>query len=107
MSRTRRNIPYKHYWGQTKKELRKWIDEYPTTLWSANWIERLERDYLLHGTESRNHAVGTHEYFNRANRVGRRVARDQLRPQNVQDENFDFDDSHYRRKVKSVWWEIY
>ena len=107
MARTKRGIPYKHYWGSTKKELRAWIDREPLYPWAPYWKEKLERDYLLHGTESRNHCVGTHEYFNRANRVGRRVARDQLRPHIVLDEDFDFDDSRYRAKYKGVWWDIY
>ena len=105
MARTRRGVPHKHYWGQTKKEMREWIDRYPK--FDSVWMEKLERDYLLHGTESRNYAVGTHEYFNRVNRIGRRVARDQLRPHIVLGEDYDFDDSHYRARYKGVWWDIY
>lgn len=107
MSRTRRNIPHKHYWGWTKKEMREWIDLYPDNPFNPGWKDRLERDLLLHGTESRNHAVGSREYFNRVHRIGRRVARDQLRPHIVLDEDFDFDDSHYRARYKGVWWDIY
>ena len=107
MARTKRGIPYKHYWGMTKKEMRAWIDRYPDYTWIGNYKENLERDYLLHGTDSRNYSAGTHEYFNRANRIGRRVARDQLRPHIVMDEDFEFDDSRYRAKYKGVWWEIY
>lgn len=104
MARTKRNIPYKHYWGQSKKELREWIDSYPHI--HTIYIDRLERDYLLHGTESRNYSCGTRPYFNRVHRIGRRIERDQLRPQNM-NEDFDFDDSRYRRKYKGVWWDIY
>ena len=106
MARTHRAIPYKHYWGQSKKEMREWIDSYSDNPWNPGWKAKLERDYLLHGTESRNIAVGTREYFNRAHRIGRRIERDQLRPQNI-NEDFDFDDSRYRRKYKGIWWEIY
>jgi hypothetical protein len=105
MARTKRGIPYKHYWGQTKKELRSWIDNYPH--YSSEYIRRMERDYLLHGTESRNYSVPSHEYFNRVNRVGRRIERDTLRPHIVLGENYEFDDSHYRRKYKGVWWDMY
>ena len=107
MARTRRGIPYKHYWGSTKKELREWIDKYPETPWTVRYKISLERDFLLHGTDSRNYTPGTHEYFNRANRVGRRIERDSLRPHLVLAEDYDFDDSHYRRKYKGVWWDIY
>jgi len=107
MARTKRGVPYKHYWGSTKKEIREWIDNYPDYTWAPRYIERLERDYLLHGTESRNYTVGTHEYFNRVNRIGRRVARDQLRPHIVLGVDFDYDDSHYRARYKGVWWDIY
>lgn len=106
MSRTYRNIPYKRYWGQSKQELRRWIDQYDFT-WSPRYKERLERDYLLHGTESRNYTVDTHYYFNRVNRIGRRVARDQLRPHIVLSDNYEFDDSHYRARYKGVWWDIF
>ena len=107
MARTRRNVQWRYYWGNTKEHLRDFIDKYPDYPWTDKFKEQLERDYLLHGTESRNYAIGTHEYFNRANRVGRRVARDQLRPQYVMEEDFEFDDSHYRKKYKGIWWEIY
>jgi hypothetical protein len=105
MSRTKRGVAHKHYWGQTKKEMREWIDRCPNR--DSVWMEKLERDILLHGTESRNYAVGTHEYFNRVNRIGRRIARDQLRPHIVLSEDYDFDDSHYRARYKGVWWDIY
>jgi len=107
MARTKRNIPYKHYWGMTKKELRDWIDRYPDYPRAPEYKKSLERDYLLHGTESRNHCYSTHEWFNYAHRVGRRVARDQFRPHIVLSENYDFDDSRYRAKLKGVWWDIY
>jgi hypothetical protein len=111
MARTRRGIPYKHYWGETKKEMQIQIEEdearFGKNYWGERFIEMRRRDLLLHGTESRNHCIPSHEYFNRANRVGRRVARDQLRPHIVLDEDFDFDDSAYLVKYKGVWWEIY
>lgn len=104
MARTKRNIPHKHYWGNTKKQLKLYIEQLPDYL--SEYKQSLQRDYLLHGTESRNYSMGTHEYFNRAHRVGRRIEREQLRPQNIQDD-YDFDDSRYRAKYKGVWWEIY
>lgn len=107
MARTKRGVPYKHYWGMTKPEMRAWIDTRSECPWTPDWKERLERDYLLHGTDARNHTPGTHEYYNRANRIGRQVARDQLRPHIVLSEDYDFDDSRYRAKYKGVWWEIY
>jgi hypothetical protein len=111
MARTKRNIPYKHYWGCTKKTLKERIEDakyrFEYEGWGKRYIDYLERDYKLHGTESRNYSCCTHEYFNRAHRVGRRIARDNLRPHIVLGENYDFDDAHYRRKLKGVWWEIY
>ena len=111
MARTTRNIPFKHYWGITKAEAKiRWEEERdnPRYNWSTqNWVDRLERDYLLNGTDSRNYSYPTHEYFNRVNRIGRRVARDQLRPHIVLGEDFDFDDSHYRARYRGVWWDIY
>ena len=107
MARTKRSVAYKHYWGWTKPKMREWIDSCPEYPWAPRWKEKLERDYLLHGTDARNHTPGTHEYYNRVHRIGRRVARDQLRPHLVQDENFDFNDSRYIAKYKGVWWEIY
>jgi hypothetical protein len=111
MSRTKRNVPYKHYWGYTKKEKKRdWEEarDTPKYTWmDKSYVDRLERNYLLHGTESRNYSYPTREYFNQAHRVGRRVARDQLRPHVIMGENFDFDDSRYYRKYKGVWWDIY
>jgi hypothetical protein len=113
MSRTTRGIPYKHYWGSTIKEEKAKIEEYKNGIpykWGFaddRFIKQLERDLLLHGTESRNYSCSTHYYFNRAHRVGRRVARDQLRPHIVLDDDYDFDDSRYVRVYKGVWWDIY
>jgi len=110
MARTRRGVPFKHYWGDTKTEAKlRWEKELvnPHKWSSIDWERRLERDYLLHGTDARNFSPPTHEYFNRVNRIGRRVARDQLRPHIVLGEDFDFDDSRYRRRYKGVWWDIY
>jgi len=117
MARTKRAVPYKHYWGDTKKEKRTYIDSINEihgisswigyNNWRVAYIANLERDYLLHGTDSRNYCVGTHYYFNRANRIGRCIVRDQLRPHIVLSENFEFDDSRYRKVYKGVWWEIY
>ena len=103
MSRTRRNIPHKHYWGCTKNEAKKWAEEFK----GSSYGNYFYRNYLLHGTDAKMHSPRTHEYFNRVNRIGRRVARDQLRPHIVLDEDFDFDDSHYRARYKGVWWDIY
>ena len=114
MSRTYRAVPYKHYWGDTKEDLKRrikdWEDGNPwgaKSSWAQSHIDNMKRDLLLHGTESRNYCYPTHEWFNFAHRVGRRVARDQLRPHIVLGENYDFDDSRYRRKYKGVWWDIY
>jgi hypothetical protein len=107
MARTKRGPPYSHYWGWTKQGLREWIDNYPEYPWADEYKQRLERDLLLIDTDSRNVCPPTREWFNRAHRVGRRMARDSLRPHLVMDEDYDFDDSHYRRKLKGVWWEIY
>ncbi len=111
MSRTRRAVPYKHYWGGTKKEAKEYweeakksINKYP---WNKTWIHYCERAYLLHGTDAKNYCYPTHEWFNRVNRIGRRIARDQLRPHIVLGDNFDFDDSHYHARYKGVWWDIY
>jgi len=108
MARTKRNVPYKHYWGQTKKELRDWIDRYPEYTWvNKDFKERMERDYLLHGTDARNHSFNTREYFNHVHRIGRANARNQLRTHIVLGEDYDFDDSHYYARYKGVWWDIY
>jgi len=103
MARTKRGVAYKHYWGGTKEEARKWADRFG----KSHYSDYYERLYLLHGTDAKNFSPHTHEYFNRVNRVGRRVARDQLRPHIVLGEDFDFDDSQYRRRYKGVWWDIY
>lgn len=102
MSRTKRNTQYNHCFAMTKKEAKDYASKYDDKY--SNYFYRY---YLLHGTDAVNVSPKSHEYFNRANRVGRRVARDQLRPQCVTEEDFDFDDSRYRAKYKGVWWEIY
>lgn len=107
MARTKRGTPYKSYWGMTKQEMRDWIDNYSDYSWAGNYKEMLERDYLMYGTDAKNFCVSTRPFFNRVHRIGRRIERDKLRPQYVMDEDFDFDDSRYRRKYKGVWWEIY
>jgi hypothetical protein len=112
MARTKRNIPYDHYWGNTKKEAKEYwekikLEDGWNTRWGRSYLESIERAYLLHGTDAKNLTPGTHEYFNRANRVARRIERDKLRPHKVLEEDFDFDDSRYRRKYKGIWWEIY
>jgi hypothetical protein len=109
MARTKRGVAYKHYWGMTKKQMRDWIDNYPDYSWiSDSYIETLERDYNLHGTDARNFSPRTRYYFNRVHRIGRRIERDQLRPHFVQDdEYYDFNDSRYRARYKGVWWDIY
>ena len=98
MSRTKRGIAYKNYWGSTKEEAKKFAEEYGDTYFT--------RWYLLHGTDAKNWGPGTREYFNRAHRAGRCAARNQLRPHLINDE-FDFDPSTHTRKLKGVWWEIY
>jgi len=103
MARTKRGIAYKHYWGNTKEESKKWAEEFEGTR-SEDYFTR---NYLLHGTDAKNWNPPTHYYFNRVNRTGRRVARDQLRPHIVLGEDFDFDDSRYRARYKGVWWDIY
>ena len=102
MARTKRSTAYKHYWGSTKEEAKEFAEEYDT-----HNRDYFMRWYLLHGTDAKNWSPRTHYYFNRAHRVGRRLERDSLRPHLVMDENYDFDDSRYRRKLKGVWWEIY
>lgn len=105
MSRTRRNAPYKHYWGHSKAETKiKYEESKGDNGWSSNYWERA---YRLYGTDTMNLSYPTHYYFNRVNRIGRRVARDQLRPHIVLGADFDFDDSHYRARYKGVWWDIY
>lgn len=104
MARTKRNIPYKHYWGSSKEEKRRRRDEAEPGTW---YYEYYDRAYKLHGTDVGNFTFPTHYYFNRVNRIGRRVARDQLRPHIVLGENYDYDDSHYRARWKGVWWDIY
>ena len=103
MARTKRGVAYKHYWGNTKENAKKWAEEFAGTRSEDYYL----RNYLLHGTDAKNWSPSTHYYFNRIHRIGRRVARDQLRPHMVLDENFDFDDSHYRARYKGVWWDIY
>lgn len=103
MAKTKRGIAYRHCWGGTKKEAKKWADEFS----DSRYHDYFYRNYLLHGTDAKNWNPSTHYYFNQAHRVGRRVARDQLRPHIVLDENFDFDDSRYRARYKGVWWDIY
>ena len=107
MSRTKRAVPYKHYWGSTKEECkRRWEEElkFPSRWSDPSYYERA---YLLHGTDAKNYSYPTHSYFNVVNRIGRRVARDQLRPHIVLGEDFDYDDSHYIARYKGVWWDIY
>lgn len=106
MARTKRNLPYKHYWCMTKGQMREWIDNYPDYPWAGNYKKQLERDLKLIGTDSRIYSPGSKQYYNRVHRIGRRIERDKLRPQNI-DEEFDFDDSRYRARYKGVWWEIY
>jgi hypothetical protein len=102
MSRTKRGIAYKHYWGNTKENAKKWAEEFKGTRSETYY----ERNYLLHGTDAKNWSPRTHYYFNRIHRIGRSVERDQLRPQNIT-EDFEFDDSRYRARYKGVWWDIY
>ena len=106
MSRTYRAIPYTHYWGSTKEEKKRDWENYIPSRWGYK-EEYYKSEYLLHGTESRNYCYPTHEYFNRVNRIGRRIERDQLRPHIVLGINFEFDDSHYIARYKGVWWDIY
>ena len=104
MARTKRNIPYKHYWGSTKEEKKRRRDQAEP----GDWLyEYYDRSYKLHGTDAMNLCYHTHYFFNRVNRIGRRIARDQLRPHIVLGEDYDFDDSHYRARYKGVWWDIY
>lgn len=107
MARTKRKTAYGHYWSFTKEGLQEYIDNYPDYPWAGDYKEQLKRDLNLLNTDARNHSPGTREWFNRANRVGRRIERDKLRPHLVMDGDYDFDDSRYRRKYKGVWWEIY
>ena len=100
MSRTRRNIPYKHYWGDTKEECKNWADQFKGTRYYDYYYHR----YLLHGTDTANVGYRTHEYFNRAHRLRRRLERDQLRPHIASE---DFDDSRAVQKYRGIWWEIY
>ena len=104
MARTKRGVAYKHYWGNTKEQARQWAEEFKDSKYYENYYHRL---YLLHGTDAKNFTPGTHAYYNVVHRLGRRIARDQLRPHIVLGEDFDFDDSRYRAKYKGVWWEIY
>lgn len=103
MARTKRNTPYRHYWAMTRDEAKEWCE----SNWNSKYAEYYYRAYLLHGTDAGNVSPRTHEYFNRAHRIGRRTARDQLRPHFVMDEDFEFDDSKYVSKYKGVWWDIY
>lgn len=104
MARTKRGVAYKHYWGGTKEDAKKWLNEFGESHY-AGYFERL---YLLHGTDAKNFSPRRKKWiFNQAHRVGRRVERDQLRPHLVLDDDFDFDDSRYRAKYKGVWWDIY
>ena len=104
MARTKRGVAYRHYWGGTKENAKEWADEFV----GSRYHTYFERNYLLHGTDAKNWSPRRKKYiFNRTHRVGRRVERDQLRPHLVVDENFDFDDSLYRRRYRSAWWDIY
>ena len=103
MARTKRGIAWKHYWGGTKADAKKWAEQFE----GSSYYDYYERLYLLHGTDAKNFSPSTHYYFNRVNRIGRRVARDQLRPHIVLGKDYDFDDSHYRKRYKGVWWDIY
>ena len=105
MARTKRNIPYKHYWGNTKAEAKIKFEE---TEEDQGWCyDYRKRTYLLHGTDTMNFCYPTHEYFNRVNRIGRRIERDQLRPHIVLGDDFEFNDSRYIARYKGVWWDIY
>lgn len=106
MSRTYRATVYKHYWGSTKAEAKRDWENFTPSRWGYKETY-YKREYQLHGTDSRNYCVCTHEYFNRVHRIGRRVARDQLRPHIVLGDNFEFDHSHYIARLKGVWWDIY
>lgn len=104
MARTKRSVAYRHYWGGTKEDAKKWANEFSDSRYYA-YFERL---YLLHGTDAKNFSPRFKKYvFNQTHRVGRRVERDQLRPHIVLDDDYDFDDSLYRRRFRSAWWEIY
>lgn len=104
MARTKRGVAYRHYWGGTKEDAKKWAEEFSDSRYHG-YFERL---YLLHGTDAKNFSPRRKKWiFNQTHRKGRRVERDQLRPHLVQDENFDFDDSHYRVHFRHAWWEIY
>ena len=85
------------------EKMRELCDKYGQERWRSSFY----RAYLLHGTDAGNLNPKTHEFYNRAHRVRRRMERDQLRPHLVQDEDFYFDDSHAIQKYKGVWWEIY
>lgn len=98
MSRTKRGVAYKHYWGDTKENVKKYAEEMDS--------EYFWRWYRLHGTEAVCWSPGSKYYYNRVHRIGRRIERDQLRPQNIT-EDFEFDDSHYQARYKGVWWDIY
>jgi hypothetical protein len=104
MARTKRNIPYNHYWGGTKAEAKKWAEEFIDSRYEG-YFNRL---YLLHGTDAKNFSPRRKKWiFNQTHRVGRRIKRDQLRPHIVMGEDYDFDDSHYIARYKGAWWDIY
>lgn len=103
MARTRRGVPYKHYWGGTKEEVKKQAEEFS----SSPYFRYFERAYKLHGTDAMNYSRGTTEYYKIAHRKGRCLERTKLRPHLVQDEDYEFDDSAYRSKYLGVWWDIY
>lgn len=101
MARTRRNIPFRHYWAATLDEAREMAEKH----WSNRYFQYFYRAYVLHGTDAGNHAVGSKKYFKRAHRMGRRIEREQLRPHVALYK--EFDDSAYRRQYKGTWWDVY
>jgi hypothetical protein len=107
MSRTTRR-PNLGSWQSTKSEA--W-DYYQKTMeWWGPEHKRTRqayRNWFLCGTDSQKWKFHNHWFFNQAHRKGRRTARDQLRPQMVMSEDYDFDPSKYDAKWKGVWWDIF
>ena len=101
MSRTKRNVN-RNSCGCEYSDLKRYEKE-----WGPGYIDWVHKSLLIFGTDAGNNGYKTHEYYNRAHRLGRADARAQLRPQRVLSEDYDFDPSNYDAKYKSVWWDIF
>lgn len=108
MSRTHRKQNRRVFGGSTKEDAkREYLESRRLRGEDSGWTQFTHRNWLLHGTDAKNYKYKNHLYFNRAHRIGRASARDQLRPHKVLEDDFDFNPARYQHKLRGVWWDIY